>query len=415
MSSEIRLLTLEEIPAFAQISVNAYPGVSENTPEFKQRMIDNMTSIQQNVDSVKLFGLFREGKLLGGMRIYYYQMNLFSKMIEIGGVGSVAVDLMHKKEKVAKELISFFIEHFRERGASFVMLYPFRPDFYKQMGFGYGPKMHQYKIKPDSFPTGLSKEGLVVLDATNTELIRDCYSMYAKNHHGMVFKTEHELTLLFKNPANRVVGYMNGEKLEGYLVFSFEKGANFLMNDMVIKEWVYQTPEALLKLSSFIHTQADQINRVILNTQDPSLEFLVGDATNGSNHMIPSVYHETNTSGTGLMYRIIDIEKFLGQMNIDQYIDCSFQLRLTDTFLWNEPKTYYVDVVDGELKVSEKAGAADFEIELDISDCSSLFMGAVSVMDLYQYGKLKLNSSEHLKTLHKVFANLAKPKCITAF
>jgi predicted acetyltransferase len=415
MSSEVRLLTAEEIREFAQISVNAYPGVSENTPEFKERMIENMIRIQDNVDSIKLFGLFRDGKLLGGMRAYYYQMNLFSRMIEVGGVGSVAVDLMHKKEKVAKELISFFIQHFQERGASFVMLYPFRPDFYKQMGFGYGPKMNQYKIKPDSFPGGSSKEGLVVLDETHTEQIRECYSTYTAGQHGMVLKTEHELKMLFKNPANRLIGYMKGETLEGYLLFSFEKGANFLMNDMVIKEWVYQTPEALLKLSNFIHTQADQINRVIWNTQDSSLEYLVGDATNGSNQMIPSVYHETNTAGTGLMYRIIDIEKFLCQMSIDQYIDCSFHLRVTDTFQWQESKVYHVTVVDGEMRASEKTGEADFEIALDISDCSSLFMGSVSVMDLYRYGKLKISSPEHLKTLHKVFANLAKPICITAF
>ncbi|UZM99543.1 GNAT family N-acetyltransferase [Lysinibacillus sp. MHQ-1] len=54
---------------------------------------------QNHDESLNYFGLWEEGNLIGGMRLHDFQMNLFSKMIPIGGVGLVAVDLLHKKEK----------------------------------------------------------------------------------------------------------------------------------------------------------------------------------------------------------------------------------------------------------------------------------------------------------------------------
>ncbi|MFD2444694.1 enhanced intracellular survival protein Eis [Bacillus sp. CGMCC 1.16607] len=418
MNSQIRKLTSEEISDFVSIVINAYPGVMQNTPEFKERFTNNLVQTQENEDSIKFFGLFREGKLLGGMRIHYYQLNLYSRMIEAGGVGLVAVDLLHKKEKVAKELISFFISHFQERGASVAMLYPFNPGFYKKMGFGHGTKMNQYQVAPLSFPSTSTKEGIVFLDESHKDLIRNCFNRYAENTHGGLLKTNYELESMFKNPAFKFVGYMNNGELEGYLMFSFksEDPSNFLTNNIVVKELVYNTPTAFSKINTFLHSQADQIHRVILNTQDNSLEFLLSDPTNGSKHLIPSVYHETNTSGTGIMYKIIDMNLFLSQLTfkIDTNQTFSFKMNVIDTLVSNQPETIGIRVENGAFQVTEQKNY-DFDIELDIADCSSLFMGSVETLTLYQYGKLKISDPAYLESLRQFFGSCKQPICLTGF
>jgi predicted acetyltransferase len=403
---------------FIDIVINAYPGIMQNTTDFKERFYNNLVDLQENDDSINLFGLFRNNKLIGGMRIHNYKMNLFSQTIDVGGVGLVAVDLLHKKEKVAKEIIDYFIHYFKELGTSLVMLYPFRPDFYKKMGFGYGLKMNQYILMPSSFPNVVNKEGVLFLDESNKELVRDCYNRYASRTHGMIYKTNNQLNSMFKNPNQKFVGYMNDGRLEGYLQFSFEKVRedNFFTNNLLIKEYIYENPLAFAKLNSFLHSQADQIQSVVLNSQDNSLQYLFHDPRNGSNRIIPSVYHETNTSGVGLMYRIIDINTFTNQLNHVNFnnVTCSFSLKLIDTFLSDESSTYFISIKNGQLSISDD-NKSDFEIELDISDLSSLLMGAIDVSRLYHYGLLKIDNINYLETLEKLFMNRKEPICSTAF
>ncbi|SFA77951.1 MULTISPECIES: enhanced intracellular survival protein Eis [unclassified Bacillus (in: firmicutes)] len=418
MESIIRKLTLAEIDQYAEIVINAYPGVMESSTDFKTRFIQSLKDIHEKVATIEFYGLFRDGKLIGGMRLHYYQMNLSSKIIDVGGVGLVAVDLLHKKEKVAKELITYFIDHFRNRGTSLVMLYPFRPDFYKKMGFGFGTRMNQYKIEPNSFPNEENKEGLVYLTESDLPHIRECYQTYAKNTHGAIMKTEFELERMLKNPVARIVGYMNDSVLEGYLLFTFQKEreANFLLNNLEVKEFIYLNPTSLLKLSSFLHTQADQVNRVILNTQDQSLEFLLKDARNGTHNLIPSVYHETNTSGTGIMYRVADIEKFINELSDIQfgYGNCKIKFSIQDSLISDQRLEVWISVEEGFMKVIEKC-ECEIEMDIDVSDFSSLLMGAVDPKSLYNYGKLKLNNAVHISTLMQLFINQKKPLCNTLF
>ena len=406
---------MDEIPLFADIAINAYPGTTQNTKEFRERFINNLINIQENEDSIDFFGLFQNNKLVGGMRIHYYKMNLFQKIADVGGVGLVAVDLMHKKEKVAKDLICYFIDFFREKNVSMVSLYPFRPDFYKKMGFGHGVKMNQYKIEASCLPKADSKEGVRFLDESDKDRILDCYTQYVLSKHGMFFKTDYELNNLFKNPDHKIVGYFNGSHLEGYIVFVFEKGEHFLINHLVVKEFIYENPTVLLKLCGFLQSQGDQIQRVIINTQDDSLEFLVDDARNGTNHLIPSVYHETNTSGTGIMYRVVNIRKFLGDLRGFDFNNqiCTFKLNVIDSLLM-KTESFIINVEGGNL-IIDGQDKYDFEITMDSAEFSSMFMGVIDPVRLYQYEKLQISDPSYLGKLHALFKNHEKPFCVTAF
>jgi len=418
MNSVIRKLDATEIPAFVDIVVNAYPGNMKNTAEFKERYSTMLISHQEKVSSIEFYGNFREDKLVGGMRIHYFKMNVHSRTIDVGGVGLVAVDLLHKKEKVAKELIQYFIKHFVQRDVALVALYPFRPDFYRKMGFGYGTKMNQYHIKPSSFPASGTKEGLINLDVTHKELIEDCYNQYASETHGMILKTANEIEGIFKNPDNKLIGYMNGDKLEGYTVFSFKKMSetNFVHNNMVIKELIYQSSQALLCLSAFFNSQSDQIHRIELTTQDDDIEYVVEDPRNGSDRLIPSVYHETNRAGVGLMYRIINIEKFIENLGTYPFNNetITVGLNIIDSFIKENSRRVVINFREGKATLSPKE-KAEVDLSIEISDLSSLLMGAVSFKKLFNFGRVIVNHTDQVKRLDHLFANMQKPLCITAF
>lgn len=413
-----RLLTEHEFTIFVDIVANAYPGILVNTPQDKQKFKEFIMNKQQNDPMVEFYGLFRDQKLIAGMRIHYYKMNLYSKKVEIGGVGLVAVDLLHKKEGAAKELIKQFLRMFRERGVHQVALYPFRPDFYKKMGFGYGPNMYQYFIEPSSFPKGPSKKQLQYVTEEDLKPLLACYNRFVESRHGMIYKTEHEWKAIFRNTENRIVAVKKDHHIQGYLVFHFKKQSetNFMLNKLVIKEWIYETPEALLELCTFLNSQTDQVFRVEWNTQDEHVRFLVHDARNGSTELIPSVYHPSSTSGIGLMYRIINVNGFIRQLSHRHFNapDLKWKLTVTDTFFPNNQGEYLLQLKNGLLEMLED-GDYEVEVKMDISELSSLLMGIVKLKDLYLYSKVEISDTTFLNKLNSIFASLDLPLCMTAF
>ena len=416
--SEIRKLSEKELRDYIEIVTNSYPGIMKTSTEVKEETLKRFIERQTDDDTLDYYGLFRNNKLIGGMRLHYHKMNLFSKIIPVGGVGLVAVDLLHKKEKVAKELIECFMKIFLEKGVNLVLLYPFRPDFYKKMGFGYGPKMHQYRIRPESFPKGHGKSHLRFLSSEDKEKVNECYTGIAKRTNGLFLKTTAELDGMFSNLENRMIGFDDGKEIKGYLLFSFEKRSqtNFIFNDLVIKEFIYDSPEALLEMSTFLHSQADQVDRIVWNTQEENVHFLIDDPRNGSDNLLPSVYHESNISGVGLMYRIIDPKGIIEDLKAYNFnhITAKVKVNITDTMLTQNDGELILHSTEGRVQVLEN-GEYDVEISLDVSDFSSLLMGVVSFKELYLFGKAKLSNPNYLNTVNSLFFTTDKPRCISVF
>jgi predicted acetyltransferase len=286
------------------------------------------------------------------------------------------------------------------------------------MGFGYGPKMHQYHISPESFPRGGSKSNLRWLSSEDQEKVIGCYSRVVLKSHGMFLKTESESAGMFLNQENRMIGFEKENEIRGYILFSFEKRSqsNFVHNDLVIKEFIYEDPEAFLELSTFLKSQADQVNRVVWNTQEDNAHYLLEDPRNGSNNLIPSVYHETNLSGIGLMYRIINVKGIIEDLENHNFnlMNTKLQLSIKDTFLPQNNVELILHSNEGWLKVVEE-GEYDVGISLDISDFSSMIMGVVTFRELYLFGRAEITDTNYLDTLNHLFSTNEKPRCITIF
>ncbi len=414
--SEIRILEESEFDAFVDIVAGAYPAWEITSPEDAERVKGHLLEDHREEPTVTFYGLFRQGELLGGMRFHDYTMNFLGTMIPAGGVGLIAVDLVHKKEHVAKEMVSYFLRHYREQGAPLAVLYPFRPDFYKRMGFGYGNKMSQYRVEPASFPRGPSKARIRRLSKDDREALAACYTRVMRRTHGMIEKTEHELARLFRRPQHCFVGYEREGRIEGYLVFGFEKGEDFLQNDIQVREIIYENQEALSELLTFLHTQADQIRHVVLNIEDPFFHHLLSDPRNASRSLIPSVYHETNLQGVGLMYRVIDVPGIFELLAERDFGGYSGTLRLTveDTFLPENAGSTLVRFTDGHPHIVDH-GAYDVEVRLEIAELSSLLAGAVPFRRLTTYGLVEISDADQIETVDRIFAVREPPVCTTWF
>jgi predicted acetyltransferase len=417
-TSQIRRLTEADFDDFIPIVANAYPGLkivsAEDRQKFRERLV-----VQDQDPTMGFYGLYRDGRLLGGMKFFDFTMNLHGVKTLVGGLGLVAVDLLHKKKAVAKEMVAYFLDHYRQKGATMTALYPFRPDFYRQMGYGYGTKMNQYRVKPAALPRGSSREHVSFLTAGDKEAVMACYNRYLDRTHGMMSKPELSFNYLFENLANRVIGYKQDGRLLGYLVFDFKADTpgNFLQQDLIVHELIYETREALAELLTFLHTQFDQVDRIVFNTQDENFHFLLHDPRNGTGGILPHVYHESNTQGVGLMYRVMDtpaVFRLLSDHNFGRQT-CRLRITLADSFFPANEGSVTVAFEDGRPHLLPSGSNTDATIRLDVAEFSSLLMGAVSFRSLYEYGLAHLSNPAHLHIVNQLFHVEQKPICLTRF
>jgi predicted acetyltransferase len=237
----------------------------------------------------------------------------------------------------------------------------------------------------------------------------------------MMQKTGRELQRLFGNPKHRIFGYEQDGQILGYLVFTWEQGESFITNDIHVVELIYEGHEALSALMAFLHNQADQIRQVVINTQDECFHHLLLDPRNGTEQLIPDVYHETNAQGLGLMYRVVDVPAMFGKLaesnlGILSSGGASFTLELvvTDSFLPENAGSFLLRSQSRRVELLEQ-GTADVQASLAIEHLSSLLAGTVDFRSLFRYGLAGISDGSYVDALNRMFTVEQKPMCVTGF
>lgn len=412
----VRQLKVDELPEFSRMQINAYPGFHQANEAYRKEFAERLERIQTRPGKT-FFAAFRDNEMVGSMLFHDFTVRLYDVDAPMGGVGMVATDLTAKKEKVAKTMIEYFLRHYWKQGYPLVALYPFRPDFYKRMGFGYGPKIHRYQLLPGSLPGGLEKKGLCMLEAKDFPRILDCYNRYAAKTHGMTRRDLYAIEAAFQDSEVRIIGVEDTHGLIGYMAFRFLKDSKgFLYYDLEVVEWLYETSEALMQLLNFLHTQSDQVRSIFIHTHDDSFHYVLGDPRNGSGNLLPCIAHETNVQGLGLMYRIINLPEYFRLLAGRNFGGETLRLKISvaDSFFPETAGDTLVAFEGGVPRVLDK-GACDVAIRLDIADLSALLMGVVSFRKLFEYRLAELSDQAYLNQVDRLFGAEQRPICLQRF
>ena len=409
-------LTEATLQTTAQIQIDAYPGFAQGMT--LENYAERISESNKRPD-VDYYCVYNGDKVVGCFNIWDFNMNMRSSMIKAGGIGSIAVDLCHKKEKVCKEAMTFFIDYLRKNGANMALLYPFNSAFYHKMGFGFGTLLHQLRIKPDDLPGGPSKAHITRLTQDDADRLAHFYNSRVGQTHGLIKKSPQEFATRIKLPANKTFGYTapSGD-IRGYVQFQHRKGSDesVLVNDMYITELLFDSPEVFAELMAFIKSQSDQVRYVIINTQDEGLINTIPDPRNHMDRMLFSVYQEVCRTGLGIMYRICDVAGFIKDISNTRFGDLNMKLQLnvTDSFVPDNNRPFLLEFKDGQCRLAPNT-IPDAELNIGIADLSSLVLGCVNLKPLVKYGKVTLSDSAYLDALSRAFSVDEKPICLTHF
>ena len=399
-----------------RLQLEAFPGFAQSTTfeQYAERVKD--TNSRPDVD---YYCVFKNNKLVGGFNTWDFDMNMRRHMLKAGGIGSVAVDLGYKKEKVCFEIVRHFLNSLRANGVSVAMLYPFNSGFYHKMGFGFGTLLQQFRIKPNALPGGGTKSHIIRLDESHAEKLTEFYNSRVSLTHGLITKRTSEFATRLKAPINKIFAYAApcGD-IRGYIVFQFRKGSDesSLVNDIAVNELLFDSPEVFAELMEFIKSQSDQIRYVIYNTQDEGFINTIADPRNHMERMLFPVYQEVCRTGLGIMYRICDVQLFFAEIANCRFGDLNMKLKINinDSLISENNRALLLEFNGGYGRLAENI-IPDTELSIDIAELSSLMMGCANLKSLVKYGKAAISNESELDVLSRSFSLDEKPICLTYF
>lgn len=416
--NEIRILGKTDAPSMADLMVNAYPGfdIGENSRSHTENWVRAI--LDRGAEDFMAGTFDAYGKQIAGVRVLTGPINVRMKEKKAIGLGALCVDLLHKKEKVALNLLIWAFNEGRKNGAALAVLDPFDIGFYKKMGCGLGAMFHQFWIPPERFPSHGDKRLLRELTLKDLREIKIYYDRYFKNHSGVIKLKDYEIVDILKN-CKVVLGCYQENHLTGIMCIRFERsGFEYLFKtNMVVEEMLFDDGKTLLAFSTFINQQSDQAGFVRLRSQHRNTEFFFDNPGSDDNSTFSTRKIEIHRTGNGMMYRILDLGKLLDTLELPKWIENDFVLKLEvkDNLMEVNNGAWYIYNMEGKSTVTREERDFSVGIKIEVDDLASLLMGSVSLFALVQMGRTELDRPDYLKDLDQVFYYPELPICLSRF
>ena len=414
----IRLLTDKHVTAMARLMRNAYPGydISEEAQQNTEKWVRRVVA---GADGEIGLGCFDEhDQLVGGMQVLNQPMNLRMEMVNVIGLGGLCVDLLHKKKRIALNLLHHSFKKGQTEGACMAILDPFNIGFYKKMGCGVSVMNHQFKLKPSQLPHEGDRSLVCELIEEDVPFIVEYVHRYYLQHHGMLKMEEYEIRDILKE-CQMTLGVRQKGKLSGIMPIRFERTApqNIFKTNLIVEEFLYDDPATANAFLTFLNAQADQVNQVIITSQDNHFESNFQNPDTGDDDTFHTRSNEMYRTGNGMMARILNMEKVFATVRVPAHETQYFPMtiHIHDPLMEELSDVWSLKVRDGQLSASRAENHTEYDGSVGISDLASLIMGAVTMKSLMRYGLVTINNANKMEALGRVLQYPQAPVCLSRF
>ncbi len=352
------------------------------------------------------------------MHLHDFTMNVHGRDALTGGVGGVAVALPHKRQGIARAMIAWYLREYRRRGAPFAALFPFRLDFYRALGFGYGAPMYRYRFAPATLASNDASGRARLLGEDDADALLACYERIRSATHGLMSKYREPLRRLLGDPQLRFVGVERDGTLRGFMQTVVRlPGDDALRNrdELVVRDMLAEDDAAFAALCGYLRAQSDQFARVAIESGDSSLFLASSDPRDGSDLAVaPPAVHRVAESGLGIMYRILDVGAALAYV-APSHAPFVLRIDVTDEVLPEAGGSHVVRFGEGRSPRGEASAAPDAALTIGIADLSSVVMGSLRLRDVVRHRLATLEPRTCLAQADAAFRADAPPQCATRF
>ena len=165
--------------------------------------------------------------------VYPLKMNIYGEVFPVGFVTSVCTYPEYTGQGIMKKLMYQSLEHMKQQGRPFALLYPYSIPLYHHLGWEIISNKISFNIKDRQIPTKVKAPGYVRrVDWDNTDF-HELHSHFASITHGCLFRNAlawEEYWRWDEDDTNVAVYYNTKDKPCGFMVYLIKNDAGNFHN-----------------------------------------------------------------------------------------------------------------------------------------------------------------------------------------
>jgi predicted acetyltransferase len=241
----------DDIPELATLWAHAFPG--ERTVAERMRQLAE-GGAYGDLEDIRL--LREGGRVVAACRLYRMRQHLGGALLPMMGLAAVAVAPQWRRRGAGRELCAAALREARDRGDVLSVLYPFRPSYYRALGWAMVGELHRYRFRPESL---LAEEAAPLRLAENDDVagIAACYASHAAASHGPIERGPAAWKHHLGQPRTTAFVLERDGAVRGYLLARYGRGAARERRVLEIRELVASSPTYTDRMLGWVRAQRD--------------------------------------------------------------------------------------------------------------------------------------------------------------
>ncbi|HCU2818343.1 TPA: GNAT family N-acetyltransferase [Clostridioides difficile] len=337
-----------------------------------------------------------EGKIISSLQLNQYKLLLNSKVYNTSYVVGVSTLPEGRGAGYMNKVMKFTLNELYRKGQLVSILMPIDYRLYRRFGYEHCYDQIEYTINTDDLKNFKSSGKMIKSNLSQIDDLIQIDRTFLNEVNGNVLKDEHYYENLFKEIQSED-GFLyihEGNEKDGYIVY-------FLQEDkMFVRELFYKNIDALKSMLKFIYNHNTQCKIVTISTPTiDKIRFILDNPKDSDIKIKPF-----------MMGRVINVKKFIEDIDIEKDINSSFNLLIEDKFIDENNGLFKISIQNKKVSVEQldKKGAEkpqeDFDIKLDINTLTQLSFSYIDVNEAIFLNDIKDVSEETLETLNCIFS-----------
>ncbi|MBH7144116.1 GNAT family N-acetyltransferase, partial [Clostridioides difficile] len=327
-----------------------------------------------------------EGKIISSLQLNQYKLLLNSKVYNTSYVVGVSTLPEGRGAGYMNKVMKFTLNELYKKGQLVSILMPIDYRLYRRFGYEHCYDQIEYTINTDDLKNFKSSGKMIKSNLSQIDDLIQIDRTFLNEVNGNVLKDEHYYENLFKEIQSED-GFLyihEGNEKDGYIVY-------FLQEDkMFVRELFYKNIDALKSMLKFIYNHNTQCKIVTISTPTiDKIRFILDNPKDSDIKIKPF-----------MMGRVINVKKFIEDIDIEKDINSSFNLLIEDKFIDENNGLFKISIQNKKVSVEQldKKGAEkpqeDFDIKLDINTLTQLSFSYIDVNEAIFLNDIKDVSEE---------------------
>jgi predicted acetyltransferase len=325
-------------------------------------------------------------ELVGAIKMYRMSQYLGGSALPMMGLAAVAVAPSARRRGYGRAMCRQGLAIARDRGDVASALYPFRPDFYRSLGWGTVGELHSYIFPPEAL-TCAEVLPVRLAGGEDERSVRACYDRVARRSNGLLQRSERAWRQHLDAPATHVYLCARSE-VAGFVRVRYGESPAAAFLPLTVLELVAEDEEAYTSLLAWLSRQRELWRRIRYDAL-PEEQFahrLTDPRVPGyrpARRLWAPVAHVIR----GPMLRLLDVRRALTERRTWGAAPAfTMGLRVRDPELPANEQPLTLAWDGSGVRVHADSLTADVSVHTDAATFAQIYVGELSVSDAGRLG-----------------------------